>query len=61
MTLADKLRPHVADLQAAARKGDATAKQVISLYQMHLRCPSDPAAPALCEVTFDDWRKGAKQ
>lgn len=59
MTLADKLKPYVAVIEAAAAAGDLGAKQIITLYQMHVRQPSDPGAPALCEAAFNDWRKTA--
>lgn len=55
MTLADKLRPHVTAIQSAAAAGDHGAQQVVTLYQMHVRCPADPGAPALCEAAFDEW------
>lgn len=55
MTLASRLKPHVATIEAAAAAGDQGAKQIIDLYQMHVRLPSDPGAPALCAAAFDDW------
>lgn len=54
-TLADKLRPYVAALELSSADGDAKANSVISLYQMHVACPSDPGAPALCEAAFNEW------
>lgn len=57
MTLADKLRPHVPAIELAASHGDAGAREIITLYQMHCACPSDPGAPALCEAAFDNWIK----
>jgi len=53
--LTERLRPHVSALLAARKNGDQKAKQVIDLYGMHVRCPGDPGAPALCEAVFDDW------
>lgn len=57
MTLADKLRPHVEDIKKASAEGDEKATEIITLYQMHVACPQDPGAPALCEATFNDWLK----
>ncbi len=57
MTLADKLRPHVKDIIAAADDGDKKAAEIISLYRMHQSCPRDPGAPALCEAAFMEWLK----
>ena len=57
MTLADKLRPHVAAIQQAAKDGDKRAAEIINLYQLHVAQPQDPAAPALCEAAFNDWLK----
>ncbi len=59
MSLADTLRPHVQAIQSAAKNGDMKAQQIINLYGMHCRCPSDPGAPALCQAAFDDWMKTA--
>lgn len=53
--LADRLRPHVPEIQSAAEQGDRGAQQIISLYEMHRRCPSDPGAPALCAAALDNW------
>ena len=57
MSLADKLRPHVPEIQSQARGGNEKAARIIDLYQMHVACPSDPGAPALCEAAFDEWMK----
>ena len=57
MILADKLRPYVEAIKADASMGGRLAYQIISLYQMHVSCPADPGAPALCEAVFDDWKK----
>lgn len=57
MSLADKLRPYVSRIEAAIKAGDEKARQIVTLYEMHRASPSDPAAPALCEVAFDDWMK----
>lgn len=57
MTLADKLRPHVKDIKQAALAGDGAAQNIITLYQMHVACPADPGAPALCEAAFDEWMR----
>lgn len=60
MTLADKIRPYVEDIKKDAADGDQLATEIIHLYQMHVRCPQDPGAHALCEATFDDWLKKRK-
>lgn len=60
--LVEKLKPHVKAIMDDAAAGDFRAKEIITLYRMWERCPSDHAAPALCEATFNDWlkRKNAK-
>lgn len=63
MTLADTLRPYVAELKNEAARGCAVAQNIIGLYRMHVACSSDPGAPALCKAAFDEWvssRKGPK-
>lgn len=55
MTLADKIRPHVSRIIAAAENGDGKAQQIINLYQMHVASPADPGAPALCKAAFHEW------
>lgn len=57
MTLADKLRPYVKQLQEDANEGGWLAQQTIEMYKMHCSCPRDPGAPALCEAFFNDWLK----
>jgi hypothetical protein len=59
--LGDRLKPHVPAIEADAKAGNADAQQIISLYQMHVTCPHDPGAPALCAAAFDAWlRKRAE-
>lgn len=53
--ITDLLRPHVPAIIKAASAGDPRAAQIISLHGMHVRCPQDPAAPALCQAAFEDW------
>lgn len=53
--LTERLRPYADQLKAASAAGDAGAKQVITLYNMHCDCPNDPGAYVLCDATFDDW------
>lgn len=60
MILADKIRPYVEVLKECAAAGESKAQSVISLYQMHVSCPRDPAAPVLCEAAFDDWLASKK-
>ncbi len=60
MNLADKIKPHVPEIVAAHNAGDNAATQIITLYEMHRRSPSDPGAPALCEAAFDDWFRTRK-
>ena len=57
VTLTDKLRPFVRALEAAHTGGDKLATDVIRLYEMHRRSPSDPGALGLCSATFDEWLK----
>lgn len=59
--LTELLRPHVGALKAAADGGDGLARNVITLYEMHRACPSDPGAPALCEATFSDWLRARRE
>jgi hypothetical protein len=56
-TLTERLRPHVEALKADDAAGCAKARAVISLHRMWVSCPSDHAAPALCEAAFEDWLK----
>jgi hypothetical protein len=56
-TIAQKLKPHVKAIEASASGGCQKAVEIIELYEMHRKSPSDPAAPALCEAVFDDWMK----
>ena len=53
--LTERMKPYVEQIIASANDGDENAKQVISLHRMHVACPSDPGAPALCEAAFDAW------
>jgi hypothetical protein len=57
MTLTEKIKPFVQQIIEDADKGNPQAQQVIALHRMHVSCPSDPAAPALCETAFDEWKK----
>ena len=57
MNLADKLKPHVSAIQRDAANACPRAMEIINLYTMHRTSPADPAAPALCEAAFDEWRK----
>lgn len=59
--LTEMLRPHVADLMHDAGVGDRKARNVIAFYEMHRTCPSDRAAPALCEYAFNDWIHAKKE
>lgn len=61
MLLGEKLKPHVPAVIAAHRAGDKAATQIITLYNMHVRCPADPGAPALCEAAFDEWMKSRNE
>lgn len=56
MTLADKIRDYVPSIQKDAANGCESARQIINLYKMHCACPGDPAAPALCEAAFNEWK-----
>ncbi len=53
--LTAKIKPHVPAIVKDAGNGCGKASNVITLYQMYIACPSDHAAPALCEAAFDDW------
>jgi hypothetical protein len=55
--LAELLRPHAIAIDRAAAMGDQKAKQIVALYNMHVSCPREPAAPVLCAAAFEDWRK----
>lgn len=57
MTLADTLRPYVEKIKMDCAHGCAIAKHVIDTYHLHVSCPGDPAAPALCQAAFDEWRR----
>ena len=60
-TLADWLRPHVKDIEEAARAGDEDALAIIRLYEMHRAAPNDPGASSLCRTQFDEWMKKRNQ
>jgi len=53
--LTEKLRPHVEEIKHSAREGNDHAIAVIILYGMHISCPSDLGAVALCEQACEDW------
>lgn len=55
--ITDKLRPHVDAIKKSASLGNEKAQAIINLYTLHCACPSDPGAPALCEVAFNDWMR----
>lgn len=59
MDITSRLKPHVADIVADAAGDDERlsrmAQQIISLHRMHVSCPRDPGAPALCEAAFNEW------
>ena len=57
VSVADTLRPHVAEVEADAAAGDAKAQRVIDLYEMHRTCPNDPGARGLCLAAFADWKR----
>ena len=56
--LTERLRPHVQAIENAAQGGDEKARQIITLYGMHMRSPQDPGAFTLCEAAFDDRHGG---
>jgi hypothetical protein len=53
--LTELLRGHRMALIKAANNDDMGAVQIIKLYQMHVDCPSDPGALALCEAALKNW------
>lgn len=53
--LTERLQPFVAAIEAAAAIGDSHARQIIKLYQLHVKCPADPGAYGLCQAAFDQW------
>lgn len=55
MALADELHPYCSEIKRDAERGNRRAEQVLSMYQMHRECPSDPSAPTLCRFFFRDW------
>lgn len=57
--LQEKLTPYVGELRKSASEGNKNAQQVISLYNMYVRCPEQGSA-TLCECFFTDWLKERK-
>ena len=59
--ITEKLRPHVAAIQEDVKGGDLELRRhaaaIINLHCMHVDCPGDPGAPALCEAAFNEWKK----
>lgn len=55
--LTERIKPFVPDIIASAEAGCRLAKSVITFHRMWVSCPSDHAAPALCESAFDEWLK----
>lgn len=55
--LTELLRPHVAELIRSSAAGNKKARDVITWYEMHRKCPHDPGAPVVCEAAFKDWMK----
>lgn len=39
----------------AASQGDAGARRIMQLYEMHYACPGDPGALGLCEAVLNEW------
>jgi hypothetical protein len=60
MTLADNIRPYVSEIVKEAADGKHDAREIIQLYQLHVACPQDPGAPALCEAAFNQWLEKRK-
>lgn len=58
--LSETIRPHVAAIESSASHGNKKALMIISLYQMHVKCPNDPGAAGLCQAAFDDWMKSQR-
>ena len=60
MDITTKLKPHVKEIQADVTGDDVELKKhaaaIINLHGLHVKCPGDPAAPALCEAAFDEWK-----
>ncbi len=58
--LQELLTPYVGELRKSAADGNSNAKEVITLYNMYVRCPEAGAA-SLCESFFQDWLKEQKK
>ena len=55
-SLQEKLTPHVGAIRESAKNGNKNAQQIISLYNIYVKCP-EPGAKTLCECYFEDWLK----
>lgn len=56
-SLQEKLTPYVGEIRkSAAAAGNKNAQQIISLYNMYVRCP-EHGARTLCECFFNAWKK----
>lgn len=61
MDITETLRPHVPAISQDLRSDDEQLRKhaaaVVNLHTMHVDCPGDPAAPALCTSAFWEWMK----
>lgn len=58
--LSDRIKPYATEITRSAAAGNVRAKEVISLYRMHVNCPTDPGAVGLCTAAFDEWLQHRK-
>lgn len=61
MNITETLRPHVPAISEDLRSHDDQLRKhaaaIVNLHRMHVDCPGDPTAPALCESAFLGWMK----
>lgn len=56
MAITERLKPYVAEIQAAAANGNKSARDIITAHRLLCSCPSDPGAQGVCEAAFNEWQ-----
>lgn len=53
--LSTRIKPYSTEITKSAAAGNVRAKEIISLYRMHVNCPSHPDIAGLCAAALDGW------
>jgi hypothetical protein len=59
--LCSRIKPYVTEIKKSANDGNVRAQEIISLYRLHVNCPTDPGAAGLCGAAFDEWLRQMKK